>query len=178
MAWPRTQLTKPLTIDQQAEILATHLDERYAGQRGGSVKVAESMWHLWEDLLSASNEPRIVVVCTGETPRGSFAEQDMWATVDRQWSVAIVRGHGFRNLEPGEEGDPPGVETLNSGIEAVREFVREVNTVSEEFPINYKGWEPLPAVARPGTANVFTAGAVLRFSTCNFIPAMQSATVV
>lgn len=170
MSWPRTPLAAPVTIDQQAIALATHLDSTVAQARGGLVRVAESMWHLWEDILSAYNEPRIVVVCTGEIPRGSFQEQDIWGRVDRQWTIAVIRGHGFRNLLTQEDGNPPAVETINATIEAVREAVRAMTGISEEFPINYKGWEPIPAVARPGTANVFTAGALLRFSSANDLP--------
>lgn len=171
MTWPRPSLTAPVTADVQAEQMAMYLDNEYAQERGGTVKVMESMWHLWEEILLATDAPRVIICCTGENVRGSFAEQDQWHRVDRQWTVAVVRGHGFRNLMPGEEGDPPAsVETLTKSIETVRDLVRSLTGVSEEFPINYKGWKNLPAVARPGTANVFVAGATIEFSTANDIP--------
>ena len=55
-------------------------------------------------------------------------------------------------------------------LEALRDVVRAIRNVSEEFPLHYMGWKPLPAVARPGTANVFTAGAFLTFSSANDVP--------
>lgn len=171
MSWPETPAAATVTADSQAIGLATFLDHEYAQKRGGTVKVMESMHHLWEEILSASDEPRVLVCCTGETPRGSFAEQDLWCRVDRQWTIAVVRGHGFRNLMPDEKGSPVGaVETLCTSVETVRDVVRAMVGLSQEFPVNYKGWKNLPAVGRPGTVNVFVAGATLEFSTANDIP--------
>jgi len=171
MSWPEVPAAETVTADSQAVLFATFLDHQYAQQRGGTVKVMESMYHLWEEILSASDEPRVLVCCTGETPRGSFAEQDLWHRVDRQWTIAVVRGHGFRNLMHDEQGAPVNtVETLCQSIEAVRDCVRSLRGLSQEWPINYKGWKNLPAVGRPGTVNVFVAGATLEFSTANDIP--------
>jgi hypothetical protein len=173
VSWPRASLNYGVTVgaDTQATALGQFLEDEYAMPRGGTVRVMESMWHLWEEVLKAIDEPRILICCTGETPRGSFAEQDLWHRVDRQWTVAVVRGHGFRNLTPQSDGDPPNtVETLATSVETVRDLVRTMLGLSEEFPINYKGWKNLPAVARPGTANVFVAGATIDFSTANDIP--------
>jgi hypothetical protein len=171
MSWPRASLAygETVGVDMQATAIGQFLETEYALQRGGKVLVMESMWHLWEEVLRAVDEPRILVVCTGETPRGSFAEQDLWHRVDRQWTVAVVRGHGFRNLMvQSEDGDPPkAIETLAKSIETVRDLVRTMLGISEEFPVNYRGWKNLPAVARPGTANVFVAGATIEFSTAN-----------
>jgi hypothetical protein len=73
-----------------------------------------------------------------------------------------------------EDGNPPAtVETLATSVETVRDLVRTMLGLSEEFPINYKGWKNLPAVARPGTANVFVAGATIDFSTANDIPEIK-----
>ena len=170
MSWPRESLAQPVTIDQHATNLASYIDEHFAQQRGGKVLLMESMWHLWEYILTAQDEPTVLVCCTGETPRGSFAEQDLWRFVDRQWTIVILRGHGFENLEWTEMGQPSRKESLNASIEALRETIRAMIGLSEEFPVNYKGWSNLPAVARPGMANVFTAGAMLTFSTANNIP--------
>jgi hypothetical protein len=170
MTWPRASLVQPVTIDQQATNLASYIDEHFTQERGGKTLVMESMWHLWEYILSAYDEPTVLVCCTGEQPRGSFAEQDLWHWVDRQWTVVLLRGHGFTSLEWTEKGQPARKEPLNVSIEALRETVRAMVGLSEEFPINFKGWSNLPAVARPGTANVFTAGALLTFSTANSIP--------
>ena len=171
MTWPRPSLTSPVTAAGQASTIASYIEEQFAQPRGGVVKIMESMWHLWEEILSATDTPRVLVCCTGENPRGSFAEQDQWCRVDRQWTVAVVYGRGFRNLMPDAEGNPPGVsETMTASVEALRDCIRVINSVSEEFPVNYKGWKNLPAVARPGTANVFVAGALIELSTANDIP--------
>ena len=167
MTWPRASLDHPLTMDDQATALASYLDTNFAQQRGGKVLIMESMWHLWEFILSAHDEPTVLVCCTGERPRGSFAEQDLWHRVDRQWTIVLLRGHGFTSLEWTEKGQPARKESLNLSIEALRDTVRVMTGLSEEFPVNYTGWSNLPAVARPGTANVFTAGALLTFSTAN-----------
>lgn len=168
MSWPNTlTLITPMTAANQASEMGEQIDTVFAKPRGGQTLVMETMWHVWEYILSAQDEPTVMVCCTGETPRGSFAEQDHWHVVDRQWTVVILRGRGFlRNLMPGADGNPPqGAETLTASIEALRDTVRKMTGISREFPINYKGWKSLPAVARPGTANVFTAGAFLEFST-------------
>lgn len=170
-------MTAPVTADWQAAAIASYVEENFAQPRGGTVKIMESMWHLWEEILLASTAPRVLVCCTGENPRGSFAEQDLWHRVDRQWTVVLVLGHGFRNLMPDGLGNPPsGAETMTTSIEALRDTVRVMTSISEEFPVNYKGWKNLPAVARPGTANVFVAGGMLEFSTANDIPEVTETT--
>lgn len=166
MSWPPTTLVVPATAAEQAEQMGDWIDTTFAQPRGGTVKIMESMWHVWEYVLSAQDEPTVLICCTGETPRGSFAEQDLWHRVDRQWTFVVIRGHGFRNLMPDDKGAVPnGKEALTTSIEVLRDTVRAMTGMSEEFPINYRGWKSLPAVARPGTANVFTAGAYLEFST-------------
>ena len=153
--------------------MAGYIDANFTQPRGGETMVMESMWHLWEFILNAYDKPTVLICCTGETPRGSFGEQDQWHRVDRQWTVVLLRGHGFTSLEWTEKGPPARKESLNLSIEALRDTVRVMTGISEEFPVNYKGWSNLPAVARPGTANVFTAGALLTFSTANEIGEIQ-----
>ena len=171
--WPRKPLTPDVTADLQTTAICTYIDLHFAFNRGGNVIAMESMWHVWEYILTATDEPTVLVCCTGETPRGSFAEQDQLCRVDRQWTVVLIRGHGFTSLLPGPNGTAPGVENMLTSITALRDTVRVITSVSEEIPINYKGWHPLPAVARPGTVNVFVAGAQMEFSTANDIPVVS-----
>ena len=169
MSWPQVSLAAPVTIDQQTNQICTYIDMVFAQPRGGEVKAMESMWHMWEYILSATDTPTVLVCCTGENPRGSFSEQDQWARVDRQWTIVVLYGHGFRNLLRDEKGVPARKEVLTNCIEALRDAVRSMTGISEEYPVNYRGWKNLPAMARPGTANVFVAGAELNFSTANDI---------
>ena len=90
--------------------------------------------------------------------------------------MALVYGHGFTSLMPTEKGNPSRHETMTASIEALRDTIRAMTGLSEEFPVNYRGWKNLPAVARPGTANVFTAGATLEFSTANDIGQVSETT--
>lgn len=169
MSWPKAG-TAP-TADDMAKLIAAFVDNEYSQPRGGKTHVMESMWHLWEHLLAAADEPTVCVCCTGESPRGSFAEQDELHRVDRSFTVVVIRGHGFRNLMTGEDGAPPNsVETMTQSIEGVRDCVRRLVGLTADWHVNYKGWKNLPAVARPGTANVFTAGGALDFTFAVDIP--------
>lgn len=177
MSWPRITSTECLTIDTQARGLAFILERDFAGPRGGVVKVMESMYHLWEEVISTDDTPRVLICCTGEQLRGPFEEQDLTCRVDRHWTIVLLRGHGLRNLEPGADGGPATFETLNQSIEFLRDTVRAVNGFSAEHPVNYQGWSAIPATHRAGMTsytsgrmNIFIAGAVLEFRSANDIP--------
>ena len=176
MSWPQsyqpTTQGPPVTSRAQRSLLCSVIDNQFSQKRGGQTMPMESMWHVWQFIIAAKDEPTVLVCCTGEKQRsiGSLVESDRMHRVDRQWTAVIIRGHGFRSLLTEAYGAPPGAEDLSDSIEALRDTVRGIGGVSEEFPLHYIGWETIPAVARPGTANVFTAGAFLTFSSANDVP--------
>ena len=137
----------------------------------------ESEWHLWQYILQADDTPTVLVCANGEKPRsfGSRQETNRLGMVDRSWLVALIRGHGFNTLLQTEKGTPARKEMLTDSIEALRDTVRALSGVSDEFPLDYQGWIPIPAVARPGTANVFICGALITFGTANSIPEVSLA---
>lgn len=173
--WPRTPLSpRPVTVKTQLIQICTWIDSQYCQPRGGVCEGLESTSKIWQEILESGDKPKVLVCCTGEKNRGPFSEQDLLRRVDRQWTLALVRGEGFRDLLPQADGDPPNsVEDLTTSIETVRDLVRRMTGVSEEFPINYKGWEQFDNIAKPNTANVFITGAWLHFSTANDLPGIS-----
>lgn len=158
-------LTVPPKISDQAEIIRQVLAE-YTDTRGGYSKVMANMAHLWEELFVVSEKPRCLVVYNGEDSRGGFNQANTLHRVDRQWQVVVVRGHGFKNLMS------EGTEPFYDSLETIREIIRKLLNISEEFPIDYKAIKPLPNVGTGQTANVFMDAYLISFSTANDIPAI------
>lgn len=177
MSWPRAPLTPaPVTGTDQITKMAIWIDTQFCQPRGGKTEAIESMPHLWEKILECGDEPTVLIVQTGEKQRAyrSLQEADRIGRVDRKWTVAIVRGRGFQMLMPNEDGSLYGnKELLVASIEALRDCVRVLANISEEFPLHYDGWDPLPPIARPANANIFVAGAILTFSTANDLPGVS-----
>lgn len=176
MSWPNTPATNAdggyLTIGHVAAEIGEAL-ENWATPKGGRVKVVVNLRHLWEEIYQVGDVPTVLVCYVGETPRGSFDEQDFWHRVDRQWSVVVMRGHGFtRNLMPDKVGETTP-EPFYDTVEQVRDLVRSMRSISSDPLVNYKGMAPLPGVAVPGQANVFLDSYELKFSTANDIPEIQ-----
>jgi hypothetical protein len=163
-------LTNPPTITDQANALGSLLDE-WAKPRGGSAKVMANIRHLWEELFVVSDSPRLLVVCEGEQARGGFDNANTLHRVDRQWTVVIVRGHGFLNLvaDSAREAEP-----FLTSVETVRDIIRCIIGLSEEFPIDYKGFKPLPNIGGSPGVNVFMDAYAIDFSTANDIPAVEA----
>lgn len=174
MSWPREPISPaPVSGVDQVTKMAIWIDKQFSQPRGGRTEPIESMPHLWERILECGDEPTVLVVPTGERLRGyrSLQEADRMGRVDRKWTVAIVRGRGFQMLVPNPEGALyGGKEMLVASIEALRDCVRVLADISEEFPLHYEGWEPIPPIARPANANIFVAGALLNFSAANDLP--------
>ena len=130
--------------------------------------------HLWEEI-SATNDgkPSIFIVYTGETARGGFNQANTLHRVDRQWMVVVMRGHGFKNLMA-DKGD----QTLSfyDVIETIRHLLRRMTNISEEFPIDYKGIEPMGNIGMNQSQNVFLDGFQIKFSTANDIPVVDENT--
>ena len=164
----------PVMEDQQLSLMCEWIDTQFMNSRRKSTDTRtfgmESEAHLWEYVYTvATEEPTVLVCLNGERQRsaGSLQEADRLHRVDRRWFIVLLRGHGLNNLMPQASGNPARQETLMSSVAALRDTVRALANVSEEWPLHYEGWAPLRPVARPGPANVFLTGAELTFSSCN-----------
>jgi len=171
-AWPnRTQLAAPPTISQQAQIIANWLTTSFAAPRGGSVKILQNQRHLWEEIYMQDDTPRLFIMFKSEKSRGGFNQANKLHRVDRQWSVIIMRGHGWRNLMPNpNEAFGTQAEDFLDTIEVLRDKLRVLLNISEEFPIDYTGVDSLPNIAPTKEANVFMDCYIINFSTANDIP--------
>lgn len=166
-----------MTIQWQCQMIQSWLNA-WASARGGVASVVANTKHLWEKLLVADQQPRIVIVSNGEIARGGSNQANTMHRVDRQWIVAVIRGHGFNDeLDQGvgKAGTPGYVDPFYRHCQVVRDLCRVLINITEEPPIDYKGMEPIPSIAPYGAAgNVFIDGMAIRFSTANDIPAITS----
>jgi hypothetical protein len=161
-------LNRPPSIKEQAGIIQQVMAE-YTDPRGGYAKVLANQRHLWEELVDPNIEkPRVLIIYNGESSRGGFNQANTLHRVDRQWMVVVVQSHGFKNMMT------EGVEPFYDSLETIRELLRGILNISEEFPIDYKSIKPLPGVAQTNTANVFLDAFSIEFSTANDIPALDS----
>jgi hypothetical protein len=107
-------------------------------------------------------------VCyNGENSRGDFSVANRLHRVDRQWIVAVTRGRGWSS----NRGDSLYKTVGNSDplydvVEEVRELLRCMIGISEEFPIDFKRISPMNAVNKALDAYA------IEFSTANDIPAI------
>lgn len=167
-------LDTPPTILEQANILGAVLAS-WAEPRGGVVKVMANMRHLWEEIYTPemlTEAPRILIVYNGEVSRGGFNLANTLHRVDRSWLVVIMRGHGFKNAVA-EEGPTPKEEPFYNCLEQLRDLLRTIKVVSEEFPIDYKSMKALPGAGPTQAANAFMDAYVIEFSTANDICAVS-----
>lgn len=156
----------------------------WAKARGGLVKIMENESHLWEEMYNpqvATTAPRILILNQGETARGEYAGGDRTDLhrVDRQWLVVVMRGHGFKNLTAVGIGQPNtagSVEAFSDSWETIRDGIRVMSNISEEFPVDYKGTRPLPNIAKSDTANIFLDCRAIEFSTAADIPRILNGT--
>lgn len=158
-----------IKISDQANTLANWIDQWMTPYKG-SVEVMANLRHLYEAVfgMGVNNAPKALICYNGETARGGFDERNTLDRVDREWVVVLLRGHGFRNAMSRQE---PGQEiAFYDAVEQLREIIRRVTSISEEFPIDFKSIRPLPGVAQPNAANVFLDGYAIEFTTANDIP--------
>jgi hypothetical protein len=161
-----------MTIEWQAQMIQMWLDD-WAQARGGYAKVLANMRHLWEEIFMTDERPRILICFNGEQARGGFNQANLLHRVDRQWIVAVIRGHGFTNQMAKLDGPTAAVDPFYKDCQTVRDKCRVLVNISEEPPVDYKGMDPLPSAAPYGqTANIFLDGYGIKFSTANDIPAI------
>ena len=162
-----------MAISMQAQLIGAWLDD-WAAPRGGKTKVLANIRHLYEEVYSMSQDqaPRILICFMSADARGGFNERNTLDREDRQWTVVVLRGHGFRH--PGVSEATPGLPTaFYDDVEEIRNRCRRLIGISSE-PIDYKGIKPLPGIAQPGTANIFLDGYSVEFSTATDIPAITA----
>lgn len=161
-----------ISITEEANRIKAALTE-WAEARGGTVSIMANMRHMWEQLFLPNNTtPRILICYTGETSRVRQDDEGLHR-VDRQWSVAVVRGHGFKNLVAESDTDPrtgAAIEDFCTSVETIRDLVRVRLDISAEFPVAYKGIKSLPNPGFSQSANAFLDAFVLDFTTANDIP--------
>ncbi len=179
MTWP-LHLAAPPKISAQAEALRTYL-LNYTQIHGGDVKVMHNPRHLWEEVFSVASgsgisanaaAPRLLICYMGERSRGGFNQANTLHRVDREWTVTVLMGHGFKNnvSEPTRNAPMPFLDV----IEDLRDGIRVMLNLSEEFPIDFKTVQPLPGAGPSPQINVFMDGYVITFSTANDIPAVST----
>jgi hypothetical protein len=169
-------LASPPSIKKQAQMIGTWLFNSFAKPRGcrsDQVKIMANMRHLWEEIYNRTkDEPTILIVWNGEKSRGGFNQANTLHRVDRRWIVVILRGHGFKNLLPNPDANPEiQEEDFYDSVEILRDKIRVMLSISEEFPIDYVGIDPMPGVPALGNAgNAFIDGFSVSFSCANDIP--------
>ena len=163
-------LETPISLMDEANIIQGILDA-WAQGHGGDAKIMANLRHLWEEILRLSDQPRIMVCYTGEIARGGFNIANRNHRVDRQWTVVVMRGHGFRNLMA-ESRD--GIEIpFYTVIETIRDMIRCITNISEEFPLDYKAIQPLPNAGPSPNASALMDCFQITFSTANDIPGVS-----
>ena len=159
-----------MTAEWQAQFMYATFSP-WAQERGGFAKVLANPRHLWEEIFNMQDRPGILICWNGETSRGEFKQANTLHRVDRQWAIAIIRGHGFKNLMAEGIGQPntPGViDPFYKDCQIIRDIFRGLNCITEEAPLDYKGMEPIPSMVPYGNSgNVFMDGFFLRGSTAN-----------
>lgn len=159
-------LPASVSIADAALIIKAQVDV-WLADKGGTSKILEGIQHLWEEVSTVTDKPRILICCTGEESRGESGIRGHWQRVDRQWEVVIIRGHGFKN----RVADGGGTMAFSTAWEQVRDEVRKILNIGEEWPpVEYLGSNPVPNLAPNQQANVFLSAQSLRFSTANDIP--------
>lgn len=162
-----------MAISTQAQYIGAWLDE-WVAPREGKTKVLANIRHLYEEVygMATDQAPRVLICFMGADARGGFNERNTLDREDRQWSVVVLRGHGFKH--PGVSEPTNGLPTaFYDDVEEIRGLCRRLTGISSE-PIDYKGIRPLPGVAQPGTANIFLDGYSIEFSTATDIPAITA----
>jgi hypothetical protein len=159
-------LAAPVSIANAALIIKAAIDD-WCGPKGASCKIIANVAHLWEELSVTKDKPRILICFTGEESRGESAMRGHLQRVDRQWQIVVIRGHGFKNRVAEAAGN---ADAFYTNLEEIRSVVRTILNISEEFPVEYIGMEPLPNLGPNQGANVFLDATSMRFTTANDLP--------
>ena len=160
-------LASPPSISQQTQQIVDVL-KPYAQKSGGFADMVSNLQMLWAQASMANDRPRILICYNGESIRGDFSVASANHRVDRQWIVAVTRGRGWS----ANRGDSLYKTVGNADpfldiVEEVRELIRTMIGVSEEFPVDYKRVSPM------SSGNKALDSYAIEFSTANDIPGIQ-----
>lgn len=166
-------LAQPVKISQQEVALKTRIEE-WAQPKGGVVRVMANQRHLWEELTTLPTDeaaPRVLILFAGEVVRGGV-ERFSINRVDRTWQIIVVRGRGFVEVIGKDSLSGGTLQPFHDSVEELRQVVRQMLNLSEEFPIEYSGVKPLPSIMSTPQAGAFLDAELLEFTTANDIPAI------
>lgn len=157
-------LDAPITIGQQAKNLQAVLGN-WAAQFGGVAEVTSNLKDLWNQAAINNDQPRILICYMGETARGDSRIRSALNRVDRIWNVAVIRGRGFS----ARRGDSLTSQVVNAipfydVVETVRDTIRTILNISEEFPVEFLSIRPL------SQGTMVLDAYTIEFMTANDIP--------
>ena len=163
---PPAGLVKPPAISAQCQQIVDVL-KPYATKSGGFADMVSNLQMLWAQASMADDRPRILVCYNGENLRGDFSVASFNHRVDRQWIVAVTRGRGWS----ANRGDSlyktvGNADPFYDVVEEVRELIRTMIGISEEFPLDYKRISPM------SSGNKALDSYAIEFSTANDVPAI------
>lgn len=157
-------LATPPSISAQATQIAALL-QPYAKKSGGDAQIVSNLKMLWMQAGMANDRPRILICYNGESIRGEFAVAAFNHRVDRQWVVAVTRGRGWNATRGTSLYKTVGnADPFYDVVEEVRELIRTMTGVSEEFPVDFKRISPM------SSENKALDSYAIEFSTSNDIP--------
>jgi len=110
--------------------------------------------------------PRILICYMGSKARLSFEQKDTAHREDRQWMVVVIYGKGFASQLAEQQAGM--IESVYDSVESLRDLIRTMLNVSEEFPLSYNGIEPMANILGPN-ASFFIDADAISFSTANDI---------
>jgi hypothetical protein len=168
-------LVSEVSINDTLNIVALAINNWVKARGGQDVRVIPSQAKLWQDAMEAGDAPLVLLCYQGEKAIGPSDQENTAHRVLRNYLLVVMRGqNGFWNLMPdgtrATSGDP---NNFYKDIECLRDQIRCICGISQYYPIEYGGIKPLPAIARPGTGNIFLDGLMMEFSTYNDIPAAK-----
>jgi hypothetical protein len=165
-------------ISDQLKALGAWLADQTSGS-GAVVRCLPNMRLMWQAIYDTpmQGSPQILCCFTGATARGSFAQRNTLDREDREFSVVVLRGSGFKRTAIERTKVPAaGVESqvdFLDDCEDVRDLCRRLIGISGER-IDYVSMKPLPGVAQPNMANSFLDGYVITFTTANDITEIRT----
>lgn len=159
-------LDAPITISQQAKNLQAVLNT-WAVQHGGVAETASDLKNFWEQAGNNNDIPRILIVYNGENARGEFRTRSALDRVDRKWQVGVFRGRGF-SAQRGRSLTNTVVNAMPfyDVVEQIRDLIRSILDISEEFPVEFMGINPMS----PNPPTLIMDAYVIEFVTANDIP--------
>ena len=159
-------LTSPPKISEQAGQIRDWL-QSYIAEKGGVAVVASNFRDMWEQASNNDDRPRILICYAGEASRGDFSVANKNHRVDREWNVLVTKGRGFNAIRGDGLTESSGnTDPFYDNVEDVREMLRRMTGISEEFPIDYRSIRPVQM------GQLTIDGYLITFSTANDIPAI------